>query len=225
MPNIPDVCARLGAPATRVHPDGSPYHTLPAIQNVSTGAVVGDTFEIVQYLDREFPDTPKLLLPGTLGLTAAFNAHIDGLFTKFITLCDYMPARPAQKVAAIFAGRAKAMGVEVAPMSTSEREEKLAAFEAALGELAKAYRHTGGTTDYFWSATGTPAELAQRGKEGVVGPWLEGDRPVYADVIVGAWLMFVSICMRKEEWERLRTWHGQLWGRIVDALQPWSEVS
>lgn len=91
----------------------------------------------------------------------------------------------------------------------NEREPTLAAFEAGLGDLSKAYRHTGGTTDHLWRANGTDTTLAQRGEgKGDVEPWLDEQRPAYADVIVGAWLKMMEACMREEEWQRVRTWQG-----------------
>lgn len=225
MPDIPALRTRLGVPANRTQPDGTPFHTLPVIQDLTTNTIIGDSFEIALYLDKQCPDGPSLFLPGTIGLTAAFNAHVDSIFTPFSALCDEMPFDPriADAVQAIFAKR---LGVDSLPhMSDDERESMLVAFEAALCELSKSYHHTGGTTDHLWRARGTDASMAQRGKvEEDVGPWLDGERPVYADVIVGAWLKMMEASLGKGEWERLRTWQGGLWGRVVDGLVEWSVV-
>ena len=225
MPDITALRTKLGVPANRTHVDGTPYHTLPVVQDLSTNTILGDTFEIALYLDRTYPDAPMLFLPGTIGLTAAFNAQVDTLFTKFTGLCGAMPFDPqiADAIWEIFAKRFGVKSPDELAMKEEEREPTLVAFEAALGELSKAYRHTGGTTDHFLRATGTAAEMAQRGKsEQDVGPWLDGERPVYSDVIVGAWLKMMETSMRQEEWQRVRTWQGGLWGRIVDALEQWS---
>lgn len=226
LPDIPAVRRDLGVPANRTLPNGEPYPTLPMIHDTSTGAKVGDTFEIALYLDKTYPDTPRLIHPGTTGLTAAFNAQVDGLFTRHVLLADTMPFDPAKahEIEQIFARR---MGVTTLPKSTmspADREKLLVSFENALGEFVKAYYHTGGTTDYFWSPTGTAREQAQLGGREEAGPWLDGEEPTYADLIVGGWLAMMERSMKPDEWDRLRGWQGGFWGRVHDALAPLREI-
>lgn len=125
MPDIAAVREKLGVPANRTNADGSPYHTLPVIEDQSTGALVGDTFEIAQYLDSTYPskEGKNLFRPETIGLVAAHNAHIDGIFTKYALLCSKMPFDPsvASKVGEMFAKRAAYMGKD---MSVSEERRQ-----------------------------------------------------------------------------------------------------
>ena len=221
MPDIPSVCQELGVSANRTLPDGTPYHTLPVIQDSSTGKNLGDSFEIALYLDKTYPTSPTLIQPGTTGLTAAFNAQVDGLFTKYVILADQMPfdVRIADKVKDIFAKRASAMGIKDLRMSDEAREALFVRFEKALGEFVKAYYHVGGTTDYFWAQTGTQIKGTEQ-----VGPYLEGDTPTYADFIVGAWLAAMEASMKPVDWERVKSWQNGFWGRLHDALAPLREI-
>lgn len=226
LPDISSVRQKLEVPANRTLPNGEPYHTLPMIHDTSTGAKVGDTFEIALYLDKTYSDAPRLIQPGTTGLTAAFNAHVDGLFTRHVLLATQQPFDPAvaPKIYEIFAKR---MGCTTLPtMDTSpEAHEKLMiSFENELGEFVKAYYHTGGTTDYFWSPSGTAVGQAQMKGREQAGSWLDGNEPVYADLIVGAWLAMMEQSMKPEDWGRLRTWQGGFWARVHDALQPLREI-
>lgn len=229
MPDITAVREKLGVPANRTLPDGTPYHTLPVIQDPTTGKLIGDSFEIALYLDNTYPDGPRLFRPNTIGLTAAFNGRVDGIFTRFAGLCTQMPFDPAvmAAVGAIFAKRMPAIQAMANQQPQDQQgQASLASMEAALGELSKAYRHTGGTTDYFWRAGGTAKSQAQRpppGKE-TAGPFLDGDQPAYADLIVAAWLKMFEISMPAADWQCVRGWHGGLWGRIVDALGEWTEI-
>lgn len=220
MPNISSVRQNLGVAANRTLPDGSPYHTLPVIKDASTGIIIGDSFEIALYLDKTYTSSPTLIAAGTTGLTAAFNAHVDGLFTKYVVLADRipMPPRVADKVKDIFAKRAEVAGFADMQLDATGREALLRQFEHALGELAKAYRHVGGTTDYFWLPAGTAAAQSQNAGRGQPGPYLEENGPVYADLIVGAWLAMMSECMRPKEWQMLKSWQDGFWGRLHDAL-------
>ncbi|KAG6991163.1 hypothetical protein G7Y79_00056g090440 [Physcia stellaris] len=70
-------------------------------------------------------------------------------------------------------------------------------FAAALGELATVY----GLTE---------------------GVWLEGERPCYADLIVGGWLGMLK--ETTPEWRDVRTWHGGFLGRLDEALGRYAVV-
>lgn len=226
MPDIASVRQKLGVPANRTLPDGSPYHTLPLIHDQSTGAFIGDTFEIALHLDKTYPSNPPLFRPGTTGLTASFNARVDELFTKHVALSSTMPfpEESQERINSIFAARFGLTDLSAMALSASAREALFVAFENALGEFAKAYRHVGGTTDTVWLASGTAAAQAQKSEREEVGPYLDGDEPAYADLIVGAWLAMLAECMDAKDWERVRGWHGGLWGRVHDALEPLREM-
>jgi glutathione S-transferase len=226
MPDIASVRQKLGVPANRTLPDGSPYHTLPLIHNPSTGGFIGDTFEIALHLDRTYPAGPQLFRPGTVGLTAALNARVDEMFTKYVALSDNMPfpKESEEKIYGMFSSRFGLSSLDEMAMSAEAREALFVGFENALGEFAKAYRHVGGTTDTVWRATGTATAQAQKQGREEVGPYLDGDEPVYADLIVGAWLAMAATCMSEEDWKRVRSWDGGLWGRIHDALEPLREM-
>ncbi|KAF8209049.1 hypothetical protein K438DRAFT_1754100 [Mycena galopus ATCC 62051] len=57
----------------------------PGRLNPSTGKIVGDTFEIAQYLD-EYPNGPRLIPPSITALHSAFNIHVDKIFTDGIVI-------------------------------------------------------------------------------------------------------------------------------------------
>lgn len=224
MPVITPLREKLGVPANRTLPDGTPYHTLPVLQDLSTEEIIGDSFEIALYLDRTYPDHPRLFRPSTTGLTAAFNAQVDGIFTKHVALCDRMPITDAAK--AVFVQRTGVDKFEDLQMEPEKRSKLFEEFEAALGELAKAYNHTGGTTDYVWRPTGTDPAQKQRPPPELkqAGPFLDGDEPVYSDFIVGAWLSMMKASLGQEDWKRISSWQGSLWERVLKGLEPWSEM-
>jgi glutathione S-transferase len=51
------------------------------------------------------------------------------------------------------------------------------------------------------------------------GPYLEGEKANYADLIVGGWLNMLYACLPEEEWKEFKTWHNGVFGRLHDALQ------
>ncbi|KAI5920684.1 hypothetical protein F4810DRAFT_713222 [Camillea tinctor] len=206
MPDIPRVRASLGVAAVRKHADGTPFYTLPVLQDASRGRLVGDSFDIAVYLDSTYPDRSenetqrRLLLfpPGAQALSKAFNTYVDGLFTAAVPLFAHgMPLNP-DTAAATKAEMCRRLGLrdwEEAGVRGEARGKMLRALEGSLEGLAEAYRRT-------------------------KGPFLEGGlEPSYADFVVGAWLVTFSICC--PEWEALRGWQGGVWGRLHDALEPY----
>jgi len=228
MPDISALRTKLQVPANRTLPDGTPFHTLPVVQDPRTGVVIGDSFEIACYLDHTYPNGPRLFRPLTTGLTAAFNAQVDSIFTKAAGVCGPLPLNPATAEASytMFAQRFGVMSLAELQPSREQHEAMMTGLGAALGELAKAYRHTGGTTDHVWRAGGSDPAQSQRPPEGreEAGVFLDGDGPAYADFIVGAWLRMFFESMRPEDWQRLRSWQGGFWGKVFDALEPWTEI-
>ncbi|GAB7358681.1 hypothetical protein MBLNU230_g3910t1 [Neophaeotheca triangularis] len=229
MPDIANLRQSLSLPANRSHANGEPFHTLPILHDPNTGALIGDSFEIALYLETTYPHSGRGLLfaPATTGLTAAWNAQVDGVFTRHVALVDRIPLNPDRmdETIAMFMARAKAMP-ETADLSLAgeKREAMLLSFEQALAELAKVYAHVGGTTDWVWRRGGTVGGLEQRGREVREVVWVDEGGPRYADFVVGGWLLMCEMGMREEEWESVRGWQGGLWGRIVDALAEWRGI-
>lgn len=202
LPDVTDVRKRLGPPPNRVHRDGSSFHTLPIIRDLSTGKIVGDSFEIALYLDKAYPDAPMLIPPSTIGLHAAFNTQVDAVFTQHVLLCTQgMPFNPrtADISKKTFCWRAGRQKWEELTVEGEDRVRMLEAFKDALGSLAKAYKHGD-------------------------GPFLEGENASYADIIVGAWLMFMKTTLREKEWDNLQMWQDGMWGKIHKALGKYAEV-
>ena len=199
-PEIASVRQELGVAPNRTFRDGSPFYTLPIIKDPSTGEIVGDSFEITLYLDKTYTNPPSLLPPSTIGLQAAFNAQVDAIFSQFVILFVHgIPLNPdtAEASRAAFLKRAGKEDWEDLSVRGKEREQTLEAFKAALGGLAKFYRHRD-------------------------GPFLEGNNASYADLIVGGWLAFLKVTLK--EWEDVQMWHDGLWGKLHLALEKHAEV-
>ncbi|KAI0012327.1 hypothetical protein F4779DRAFT_85665 [Xylariaceae sp. FL0662B] len=187
----------LGADPVRFHSNGEPFPTLPVIKDPSNDdKVVGDSFDIAVYLDKKYPSSP-LLFRHSIGLYAAFNAHIDSIFpTGAILFSDGLPFNPAteERCKAEFCRRIGVKTWDELVVRGEERRKVLSAFQAALGEAAKYFRFSD-------------------------GPFIGGEEADYADIIIGGWLMVLSQTV--PEWEEIRTWHGGIWGKLHDGLEPY----
>lgn len=195
----------LGAPPNRTHRDGSPFYTLPIIKDHSTGEVVGDSYEIAQYLEKTYPGGPSLF-PSSSTIDRegrAFNTEVDAIFTNHVIICLHgIPFNPetAEISHKEFVFRTGTDSWEDLKVSGDKRVEILNALETALGDLATAY---GQKQD---------------------GPFLEGSVPSYADLIVGGWLKFYEATVSADEWQAIQSWHGGVWKTLYQALEQYAAV-
>jgi glutathione S-transferase len=205
LPDVASVRKRLGVAPNRTFFDGTPFYTLPIIQDLSTGAIVGDSFDNALYLDRTYTEathTPSLFPPSTIALQRAWNKQIDDIFAPFISLCvEGIPLNPetAEITKASFVFRSQKEKWEDFHLSADERAKQLAQSKETLGGLAAFYRD-------------------------VESPFLGGENPIYADLIVGAWLAFCRIALPAKEWEEVQTWQDGMWGKLDRALNKYAEI-
>ncbi len=118
--DIPDVCKGLSCPATCKFDNGSNFYTLPMMWDPALGTVIGDSFDITNYLEDMFLDLGSCLFPPDSTCTglnykspskdtpfyvpltsnqgskneayAWFNMHIDATFTAHMVLFgQYLP--------------------------------------------------------------------------------------------------------------------------------------
>lgn len=224
--DIADVRKSLNCAATRKLDDGSDFFTLPMLKDPSTGRVLGDTFDIANYLDETYPDSGGKLFPSDSSKTgldyespkkdsvfyapvttnegaknadyAKFNVHVDTTFSANIAaFAQNMPFNPKTAEAT------KALFAKRAHLKSWDDLSFSSEARAALVAGLKA----------------DTASLAQLFTVNEGGPYLEGAQANYADIIVGGWLNMLSVVMPKDEWEDFRTWHGGAFAKLHDALQ------
>lgn len=204
LTKVTEVRKSLGAAPVRKHEiDGGDFHTLPVIVDHAKRQTLGDSFDIALYLDQTYPSRegePVLFPPSTVALHRQFNLHVDKLFTNFVVLAvPGIPFNPEteETAKAEFCRRAGKKSWDELDVDADTRAALLKDFEAALGELLKLY--------------------VKRDE----GPFLEGQVPIYADIIVGGWLAMMSVTL--PEWEELRLWQDGFWGQLHDALGKYAQ--
>ncbi|KAJ8119892.1 hypothetical protein ONZ43_g3259 [Nemania bipapillata] len=186
----------LGADPVRFFGNGEPFYTLPIIKDMSADTIVGDSFDIAVYLDKKYPNSPSLFRH-SIGLYAAFNSHIDSIFPiggRLFSAGQPFNPETEEKTKAELCRRFGAKSWDDFTLRGEERRKAVAAYEVALGEAAKYFRFSD-------------------------GPFIGGKEADYADIIIGGWLMFLSQTVA--EWDEIRIWHGGVWGKLHDALEPY----
>jgi glutathione S-transferase len=224
--DIPKVRKGLNCAPVRKLNDGSDYYTLPMLEDPASGRVIGESFDIANYLDEAFLESGERLFPsdstgtgldyesphkdasffapltsqqaGNNADYARFNWHVDTTFSCHVALvCEHMPFNPdtAEAVRDMFARRAGVNSWDDLCIRGEAREQLKASFEQSLASLAELYMvHED-------------------------GPYLEGSRATYTDLIVGGWLIFMSAALPADEWRDFRAWHGGVFAQLHDALQ------
>ncbi|KAK7018080.1 hypothetical protein VNI00_018399 [Paramarasmius palmivorus] len=191
---LEETAKSLGAAPTGVRADGSIRYTVPFIVDSSNGAVVSDSYRIAEYLDRTYPDTPRLVPGGTEGLQWAWG---DTIPMRIIPLLGGL-ARPLIEKAngkEVMKGVDKAYGPPGPPMSEEEKKKAWGVVKATLDDISKYY------------------------PEGQV--FLTGDKPIYADFsfIPVFWSVKTLFGSESEEWKEMAGWNGGRWGRMLDKVQ------
>ena len=211
-PSIASTVQSIGAGPTSTWPSGEPMYTLPAIVDPKSSpprTALAGSLPIVLYLDRAYPDTPRLIPEGTAPLQAAFEAA----FIKAVT--------PHMQMLIMPVGR-----------------ERL--HDASKEYYRKARESEWGGKMGEWAPAGSEARARHwEGLEkamGVVKGWLEvdgqerkffmGDAPTFADMVVGARLMWMKTVLGEDsdEWKTVEKWHGGRWAQLLDDLQPYADV-
>ena len=224
--DINSVRQGLNCPAVRKFDDGSDYYTLPMLRDPVSGTVVGDSFDIANYLEDRFPDSGGCLFPADSTKTgldyespakdtlfyapltthegkknldyAQFQTMVDATFSSDVLLiAQFMPFLPAT-ADAIHALMAKRAHLPSWDVLNIQGEARV--------QLIATFKTSVESLAKFFTVN--------KG-----GPHLEGEKANYADLIVGGWLNYFSSCMPAEEWEDFKTWHGGVFGRLHDALQ------
>ncbi|KAF5342899.1 hypothetical protein D9758_015416 [Tetrapyrgos nigripes] len=201
-PDIDRVCAGIGAPSS-VKPNGKPGHTLPTIQDDSTGAVISDSFLIAEYLDKTYPDKP--LFPArSRPLQAAFTSH-------FIS-STIMPFRPFVMPAAgkllnppseayYRAMREETYGVKMEEI-TPKGEARVVEWKKFEDALTNVDKYIG------------------------EGRFMMGDTISFADFLIAALLMWgkVSFGTSSDEWKDMSRWNNGRWANLLQALEEYATV-
>ncbi|KAF9054898.1 hypothetical protein BJ165DRAFT_1441184 [Panaeolus papilionaceus] len=207
FPDIQKLYIDLNIPAFEKKSDGSPYYSLPAIWDQDTGVKLSDSFEILKYLEKQYPNKPTLFPGNTQGLQTAFEGaykgQLDALW-EFI-LPAVSPALNPPSEEYFTRTRSVSFGkplAEVVPKG-ADRKAKWAKYKAGLDAVDGWYKVTDN-----------------------VGPWLMGDKLSSSDLLVGGFTIWLKVLWGEdsEEWRDVSSWNGGRWARVVSLLGQYSEV-
>lgn len=205
-PDLEGEFKKLGIPPSGTKADGSPLYTSPSLTDDATGAKISDSYKIAEYLDKAYPNTPKVIPPGTEALQQAFYDQFWQLVSPLWPL--YLPRIPSV-----------ILNPPSAEYFTATRSvvfgKPLADVEPKGAENAEGWKKIQAAFDTLngW--------LSKSG-----GPYFMGDTPTFADFTVGGLLHGLKICFgeNSQEWKNIASWNNGRWKELVDSLDKYASV-
>ncbi|KAL0564124.1 hypothetical protein V5O48_017930 [Marasmius crinis-equi] len=196
---IESTAKSIGASPTTNLLYGTPRlgYTVPFIQDSIMGKVVSDSFNIAEYLDEAYPDTPRIIPPGTRMLQATFCTSV---FTNFEPLLPIIrPATMAKFTSREAAEEQKKSFGEGAVKSMLTPEEEAEAWrKVVLGYklTAQGYGNRGAADSAF-----------------VMG----GTSPTYADMALTGFLWWIHTVLGDTEgWKDIAALGDGKLGRLFE---------
>ncbi|EEB97757.1 hypothetical protein MPER_02854, partial [Moniliophthora perniciosa FA553] len=159
-----------------------------------------------RYLDRTYPDTPRVIAPGTRALQAAF---IDNLMSnKVSTLFQFLMPKAADS----FNKRSE----------DYFRRTRLEIFGINLEDM------------YPRGEKAEEAFKKAEADFGVINGWLKeegefimGDKVSFVDFALGGVLKVSKTLFGENspEWKRMAEWHDGRWGRLAKSLEKYEKAT
>ncbi|KAF9531769.1 hypothetical protein CPB83DRAFT_848699 [Crepidotus variabilis] len=201
--DLESTLVKIGIPPSRKDHRSKPRYTIPAIFDSTTGVYLSESFEIAQYLDRTYPDTPKIFPDNTAGLQRGFHQALTPLVEPI---------------------KALILPVEATRLSSASQEsfqQKMKDYlSLELGEEDKIemwaeLRENFGVVNGWYSLGNNP------------GPFILGEAPSWVDFVLGATFLWSKLIFgeNSSEWKEIETWHEGRWKTLLKQLSMYQVVS
>lgn len=203
FPELQGVLQAAGAPPFVAQRHGMVFYTSPTIVDNATEPAISDSFKIAEYLDKQYPDSPKAFPPGSEALQAAFYDQFNKSLFSFAPVIVGKVPHLLNPVSSDYYrnSRENMFGKpfdEIYPMG-EELIKILRRMEDFLDML-----------DGWYSKSG--------------GPYFMGDNPSFADFVVGGLLYSLKIVHgeHSSEWRSISTWSKGRWQKLLMDLEKYA---
>jgi glutathione S-transferase len=211
-PDIAALYLENGIQPTEIRQGSIPYYSLPVIQDDCSGKpiFVADSFEIAKYLDKTYPNTPRVIPEGeeaiqkqrtAPGILKVAGPQALALFCKDTHRLVVNPASQDH----LSLARAKDLsrwfpGIKT-DIQLSEKDEE---------EIWKGFKESlDGISDQFGGETGFS--------------WYLGDTISFADFALAAGLIWVREVYGEDSkiWAKITSWNDGKWGELLEKLSEY----
>lgn len=195
----PDIAPRMkeiGASKDKL-PDGRELYTLPVLSDPNTNALITDSWNIAEYLEKTYPEKP--IFPNkSQGLMLVFNTTVYGL------------GRPAFKFPFLRVSRI---------LNERSMEYFITTREELHKEKFSEFSPEGPKRDEHWAIIKRAMETCKEWYDKEEGKWLMGDVFSYADIIIASRLFWLKRILHDDEWETIANWHDGRWGKLLADVE------
>ncbi|TFY71088.1 hypothetical protein EVG20_g1915 [Dentipellis fragilis] len=202
-PDIADVCKKLGAQPTGTR-GGQPLYTLPVLEDPNTGAITSESFSIAEYLDATYPDTLQLIPKGTKALQIMFRDVFEEKVFRMML-------------------ETQALGIValLSPESSVYWREKVG---AAFGKKLEDLLPDDHAKEERWNQALQGLSILDKwANQNESGPFIMGESPSFADVVLAAHLIWLETLAGgdSKEWKSVMEADGGRWARLNDEFRKW----
>lgn len=205
-PDIQPLCLRIGIAPTGTD-NGKPYYSLPAIHDPSTGVAMADSLLIAKYLDKTYPDTPKLFPHDSFAVIHGFNTAYTARLAPinpFIIPRVNLKLNPASEV-----------------YFRRTREED-------FGKRLEDVIPTGEEGEKEWKKMedGLHVVAGWLKSNEAAGPFVMGNTVSYADCVLAAFTVWMKLIFGEDskEWKDVKSWDEGRWEKVIEVMKDYSAV-
>jgi len=205
-PDLEPEFKKLGIPPNGTKGDGSPLYTSPSLIDDATNTKLSDSYKIAEYLDKAYPDSPKVIPPGTEALQAAFYDQFWQVISPIWVL--YLPRLPV---------------VVLNPKSAGYFTTTRTAF---FGKPLADVEPKGAESTEGWKKVQAAFDTIHGWYSKSNGPYLMGEKPTFGDFAVAGLLHGLKVCFGENsaEWKNIGTWNNGKWTAYLASLDKYAGV-
>ena len=165
---------------------------------------MSESSDIIRYLDKQYPSSPRVITPGTLAFeTAYYNYFIANVWSgspRCIHQYLYETVSP-ESAAFIKELRETTLGDTFVNMAKNPQPQ----------------------WDAYKEVYGSIVLPIYEKAEGV---FLKGNEPGWADFVTASWILFIKQLYGADskEWKYAETWHNGRWSNLIKDLEPYSQA-
>jgi glutathione S-transferase len=205
FPDIARVSKQAGIPPLLVKPDGTPHYTCPAIVDDATGAAISDSYKIAEYLDSQYPETPRAFPEGTEALQAAFYRYANDNFSCLVPIM--VSSIPGL-------------------LSHSSSEYYHRTLAVMFGKPFDQIGPVGEELEKTWEKIRTLFDLLASWYGKSSGVFMVGDKPSFTDFTVAGVIQSVKVIWGEgsQEWGTFKSINDGRWVMLLSDLEGYANV-
>ena len=198
-PDIEAKCKEIGIVPGETKADGSPFYTLPAIWDPSTKTGVSESTRIAEYLDKAYPDTPRV-----------WFGDIEE-YDYITTLPEFISLRSRFTLPLVYKNF----------LNPASQEHFRRSREASLGRKLEELTPVGKEREEIWSESRKAFDVIDGLVQKSGGPYIRGKQASFVDFALGGYLIWFKVIWGEDSdlWRDVSIRNNGRCGRYVKNLE------